>query len=95
MAGMAGKRIGMLSARKVKTSKGPAFLGDGGNLYLSVDVANNKSWIFRWRAKGKFEKCGLGALHTVSLAEARDKAADCRNLVAAGKDPRVVRRAEL
>jgi hypothetical protein len=34
---------------------------------------------------------GLGPLHTVGLAEAREKAKEARNLLLAGKDPIAVR----
>jgi integrase len=88
----AGKRIDMLSARYVEGVKKPGLFGDGGNLFLKVDERGNKSWIFKWQAYGKPEKMGLGALRTVSLAEARNKAEAARKLVHDGIDPRVARR---
>ena len=45
-------------------------------------------------AGGKVRKYGLGPVHTVSLAEARDKAAEVRRLILDGIDPREARRAE-
>ena len=93
MAGIAGRRVGKLSARTVETEKRPGLYGDGGNLYLKVDENAAKSWIFRWQADGgKVAKVGLGALHTVSLADARKRAEDTRKLVLDGIDPRQARR---
>jgi integrase len=52
-----------------------------------VSPAGTKSWIFRYTLDGKSREMGLGALHTVSLAEARGKAADCRKQLDADIDP--------
>jgi integrase len=60
---------------------------DGGGLWLQVGPTGSRSWIFRFTIAGKARAMGLGALNAVSLAQARQKAADARNLVAAGMDP--------
>ena len=44
---------------------------DGGGLYLYVSKSGARSWIFRWKRDGRPRDMGLGALNTVSLAEAR------------------------
>lgn len=88
----AGKRVDMLSARFVETAKAAGLYGDGNNLFLKIDASGNKSWIFRWQTRdGKQAKMGLGPVHTVSLAEARAKAADCRALILEGINPRSAR----
>jgi integrase len=43
---------------------------------------------------GKAKNTGLGALNAVSLAEAREKAANCRKLIASGIDPLMAKKAE-
>ena len=68
---------------------------DGGGLYLQVkagaDRRINKSWLFRYAipetaisANGierqKERQMGLGSLDTISLAEAREAAVQCRKL---------------
>ena len=67
---------------------------DGGGLYLQVTGAGAKSWIFRFTLRGHAREMGLGALHTISLTEARVRAAECRRLCHDGVDPIEVRRAK-
>jgi integrase len=93
MAGVAGRRVGLLTARYVETVKRSGLFGDGGNLYLKVDPSGSKSWIFRHVVAGKFRKYGLGPVHTVSLADARARAEDIRRQLLDGIDPRAVSRA--
>jgi integrase len=93
MAGLAGRRVGKLAARRVETVTKPGLYGDGANLYLKVDASGAKSWIFRWEiGGGKVRKVGLGPLHTISLTDARDRAEDARKLILDGIDPRQARR---
>ncbi len=75
-----------LSKRFCDSIKVAKLYGDGGGLYLKVTPAITKSWVYRWGAGGS-NVMGLGPFPTVSLAEARGKADDCRKLVAAGKNP--------
>ena len=76
-----------LSARKVATTSERGRYADGGGLYLQVSNQGTKSWLFRFMLNGKSRQMGLGALHTVSLAEAREAALRCRKLLQDGKDP--------
>jgi Arm DNA-binding domain len=88
-----------LSDRRVKTAP-HGMHADGGGLYLRVTTGSggvlNRYWIFRFadRVTGKDRQLGLGALHTRGLAEARDAARECRQLLLAGKDPIEHRRPE-
>jgi integrase len=79
--------LGKLSALAVNRAKEKGLYGDGGGLYLQVGPVGNKAWLFRYMQHSKAHSLGLGALHAVSLADARMKAADCRKLLAAGLDP--------
>lgn len=76
-----------LSATGVVKLKVPGYYGDGGGLYLQVSPSLSKSWIFRFKIHGKSREMGLGSLNALSLADARDKAADCRRLLNDGVDP--------
>lgn len=80
-------RIRVLSALKIRQNLKPGMYADGLGLYLRVGSGNSKHWVFRYRIKGKLRDMGLGPLHTVSLAEARDKAQVCRVIRLKGLDP--------
>jgi integrase len=72
---------------------------DGGGLYLQVTPLNGsrvaKSWIFRFTAaNGKERYMGLGPLDIVGLANAREKAAECRKLRYDGIDPIETKRSQ-
>lgn len=80
-----------LSAILVKSLSSPGYYGDGTGLYLQISASGSKSWIFRFSKAGKRREMGLGALHTISLAAAREKAQECRRLLVDGSDPIVAR----
>jgi len=84
------REMSRLSAVKVKNAKA-GMHADGGGLYLQVTEGTSgglrKSWVFRWGEDGRDRYHGLGPLHTVTLAEAREKARDCRKLRLDGVDP--------
>lgn len=85
------RTIGRLTALKVERIKKPGMLCDGGGLNLQVsagaDGTIRKSWLYRFAADGRERQMGLGSLANVSLAEARERAADARRLREQGIDP--------
>jgi integrase len=80
-------RIGKLTALKVEKVKRPGYYGDGGGLFLQLSKYGTKSWVFRFTTSGRLREMGLGSLDTYSLAEAREKARECRKLRDESKDP--------
>jgi hypothetical protein len=76
-----------LSAVKVANLKRRGMYADGGGLYLQVTANGSRSWIFRFKQNGRSRDMGLGSLATISLAEAREMAAECRRLRLTGIDP--------
>ncbi|MGB9014115.1 MAG: Arm DNA-binding domain-containing protein [Methylovirgula sp.] len=82
-----------LSARAAATVAKPGRHSDGNGLYLVVDRSGARRWIFMFRWGGKLKELGLGGLSAVSLAKARDAAADARRLVKADTNPIQARRA--
>jgi integrase len=88
-----GRTVEKLTALAVNRAKEPGYYGDGGGLYLQVSKTGTKSWIFRYVRAGKERQMGLGPLHTVSLAQAREHARKCRSMLLAGEDPLESRRA--
>jgi integrase len=90
---------GKLTALQITKVKAPGMYGDGGGLYLQITSNGKtkiaKSWIFRYRFNGHLSKTGkplaremgLGSLDTWTLAEARDRARQQRQLLDQGLDP--------
>jgi integrase len=86
--------IGRLSAVSVG-KKTPGYHADGANLYLRVAPKGaGRGWIFRYRIGGKTRDMGLGSYPAISLAAARELAAECRKHVKQGIDPIERRRAD-
>jgi integrase len=83
-----------LTARKIATAKKPGYYGDGGGLYLQVSKYGTKSWVFRFMINRHNRDMGLGSLETFSLKEVRERARECRKLVADGLDPIKARQAK-
>ena len=76
-----------LTAMAVRNATKPGLYGDGHGLYLQVSAFETKAWVFRYMVDGRARKMGLGPLHTISLAEARKRAAEARLRVHDGIDP--------
>jgi len=76
-----------LSAPKVRTAK-PGRHSDGHGLSLLVQPSGARFWTLRVQVAGKRKDFGLGSYPALSLAEARDKAAEWRKAIKAGQDPR-------
>ena len=76
-----------LSATRVKALKDPGRYSDGGGLHLYISKAGRKSWVLRITVDGRRRDIGLGGYPSVSLARAREKAADNRAAIAEGRDP--------
>lgn len=81
------RSVNKLSARKVDTVTAAGRHSDGGGLYLYVDNAGAKRWLFFFRWQGKRCEMGLGSASRVSLAQARTKAVEARAVVAEGRNP--------
>lgn len=86
------KLINKLSALKIASIKKVGWHGDGGGLWLQVTATGSRSWIFRFTKDGKQRVLGLGATHTITLAEAREKARRLRQQLLDGIDPAAERK---
>jgi integrase len=83
------KLSNVLTPLAVKNAK-PGRHADGGGLHLLVKDSGSRSWVFRFMLKGKTRDIGLGPAagqDAVSLASARDLAAELRLGVKRGTDP--------
>lgn len=68
---------------------GNAMFAVGGvaGLYMQVTPKNGKTWVLRVLVGKKRRDIGLGGFPTVTLAQAREKAREARDLIARGVDP--------
>jgi len=82
-----------LDHQTVRAITKPGRHADGEGLYLIVDESGAKRWQFMFRWQGKLKEMGLGGLSGVTLAKARQKAADARELVADRINPIEARKA--
>ena len=87
------REVKKLSARTVTTLSRPGRHSDGDGLYLVVDPTGARRWLYLFRWEGKLKEMGLGGVSSVSLAEARARAADARKLALSGVNPIEARRA--
>jgi len=83
--------INKLTTLKVNTLSKPGRYGDGAGLWLLIRREGSKSWQLRYMMQGRARYLGLGPLHSVNLAEARNRAREARQLILDGKDPLAVK----
>jgi integrase len=81
------RTLNRLTAMKVERAKQPGLYADGGSLYLRVAPGGSRQFIFRYALNGRSRDMGLGPTHTLTLADAREKATEARKLLLEGIDP--------
>lgn len=86
--------LNRLSARSVDTIAKAGKHADGGGLYLVVEASGKRRWVLLYTHHGRRREMGLGVAGRggVSLAVARDLAAQARASLALGADPIEARR---
>lgn len=82
---MGSHTLNVLTVKGIAASKA-AKLRDGGGLWL-VQKGDGRYWIFCYSLAGRRREMGVGPLHSVGLAEARERAAKAREMVRCGIDP--------
>ena len=80
-------KVNKLIAQAVSAAKDVGKYGDGGGLWLKIRRPGDKSWVFSYMIAGRSRELGLGPVHSVSLAEARERARQARQLILDGRDP--------
>ncbi|MBO3760038.1 site-specific integrase [Ciceribacter sp. L1K22] len=75
----------VLTVKGISSSKA-AKLRDGGGLWL-VTKGKARYWILSYTFGGRRREMGIGPLHSVTLADARERAAKAREMVRCGVDP--------
>lgn len=92
-------KLSIGTVKNAKAEAKPRKLFDGGGMYLYVKPkpkdANKptKYWRIDFRVNGKYKTLSLGTYPDVSLADARKKREEIRQLIAQGIDPSVQRKA--
>jgi integrase len=90
------RQLKRLTARTVAAMAKPGRHADGQNLYLTISrngAAVSKRWTFMFSFAGKQREAGFGPAAAVTLAEAREKAAGYRSMLAKGIDPLAAKKA--
>ena len=76
-----------IAIRNAKPGAKPYKLGDTLGMFLLVQPIGGKLWRLKYRVDGREKKLGIGTYPEISLAGARKRRDDARELIAAGKDP--------
>jgi integrase len=82
--------IHKLSAAFVSRANRVGRFNDGLGLYLQCSKIGKrvtKAWLLRFKLNGRKREMGLGSVHVYALAEARERARHCRQLIDQGIDP--------
>jgi integrase len=88
---MGTRTLNKLSATQAAKLKVPGRHADGGGLYLFIDDAGRRRWIFMYTRGGKRTELGLGSARDLSLAKARAEATTLRAVLASGGNPKAER----
>jgi integrase len=74
-------------ARNAKPGTKPYKIADGDGLFLLITPSGGKYWRLKYFFLGKEKLLALGVYPDVNLAEARERRAQARKVLAAGNDP--------
>jgi integrase len=81
-----------VQVKNAKAAGADVKLSDGGGMYLLVTTGGGKLWRLNYRFQGKQKTLALGVYPDVSLAEARKRRDQARQLIANGVDPGTVKK---
>ncbi|MBF0383933.1 MAG: tyrosine-type recombinase/integrase [Magnetococcales bacterium] len=76
---------------KPKDRRYEVWEGSGFGFGILINTTGTKTWIYRYRANGKYKKLTLGRFPEIGLAAAREKHREARQMVEEGADPSVAR----
>jgi integrase len=86
------KSLSDAAARNAKPKTRPYKISDGEGLFLLVMPSGSKYWRLKYFFGGKEKTLALGVYPDVVLADARERRAQARKVLAAGNDPSEVKK---
>ena len=86
------RQLNKLTNLSVARAKRPGMYADGLGLYLRVAPGGSKQWVYRYVTNGRMRDHGIGPEHTLTLAQARERATEARKLRLDGIDPIAAKR---
>ena len=89
-----GNSMGKLTVQTLKTLTKPGMYADGDTLFFRIAPGGSRQWVQRSVIRGRRTNRGLGSYPLVTLAKARVKAFENRQLARQGEDPVIVRKRE-
>lgn len=81
-----------LNDKQIRALSKVGYHSDGGNLYVRVKASGARSFSFRWTIAGRTNDLGIGGYPAISLKAARKIAAEYRDMLAAGENPKSAKR---
>ena len=81
-----------VNVRNAKPEDKPYKMSDGGGLFLLVHPNGGKYWRYRYSWQGKEKLLAFGVYPEISLADARERRAEARKLLANNKNPSDIKR---
>lgn len=81
------RQINRLTDRTIRSVRTPGYHPDGLGLHLQVLPTGGKTWIYRFMLHRRSHEMGLGSLHDVGLAEARERRDAARKMIKRGVNP--------
>src|SRR5271167_4302777 len=86
------KSLSDAKVRNAKPRTKPYKIADGEGLFLLVTPSGSKYWRLRYFFAGKEKLLALGVYPEINLADARERRAQARRVLAAGNDPGEVKK---
>lgn len=75
------------ACKAAKPKEKPYPMADGGGLYLEIQPSGRKYWRMKYRFNDKQKKLAFGVYPEISLAKARERRAEAKELLSDGIDP--------
>lgn len=82
-------KLAAVAVKQAKSKDKPYKLSDGGGMYLLVNPNGSRYWRWKYRINNKEKVMALGVFPNVSIAKAREKVSQAKEILDKGIDPNV------